>query len=118
MKTTRRTFLGGLVATSVPAFGVSAAEPEIQSIDAFLAEASPDERARYHAKALAEVMAEMHPDHSWRSEIDHKHHFVLTVGDPGKRKSARVAKVHIDDGPLLADDVTGTTAFANWEAGR
>ena len=82
MNSTRRTFLSGLAAASVPAFAVSAAEPEIQSIDAFLAGASPDERASYHAKALAEVMAEMHPDHSWRSEIDHKHHFVLTVGDP------------------------------------
>ncbi len=25
---------------------------------------------------------------------------------------------HYDDGPLLADDVTGTDAFARWNAGR
>lgn len=30
-----------------------------------------------------------------------------------------VVKPHFDDGsPLLADDVTGTTAFADWERGR
>ena len=118
---TRRKALGLLVAASVPptaVIAVDSMEPARPSIDDFLATASPSERASYHAKALAEVMAEMHPDHSWRSEIDHKNHFVLTVGDPRKRKAARVAKAHIDDGPLLADDVTGTAAFADWEAGR
>lgn len=119
MKTTRRTFLGGLAAASLPV-GATVAQTDtaVVSIDDFLANATPAEIVRYHANALADAMAEMHPDHSWRSEVDHKHHFVLTVGDPKIRKSARVAKVHIDDGPLLADDVTGTTAFAGWEAGR
>lgn len=117
----RRTILKGgivLAVTGHTAVASGEASPAVVSIDDFLANGTPAEIVRYHANALADAMAEMHPDHSWRSEVDHKHHFVLTVGDPKIRKSARVAKVHIDDGPLLADDVTGTTAFAGWEAGR
>ena len=83
MNTTRRTFLGGIAAVSIPpAVAVAAAEPETPSVDQFLAVATPAERARYHADALKEAMAEIHPDRSWRSVIDDKHHFVLTIGDP------------------------------------
>jgi hypothetical protein len=117
----RRTILKGgivLAVTGHTAVASDETSPAAVSIDDFLDSATPAERARYHANGLMEAMAEMHPDRSWRSEICHKHRFVLTVGDPKIRKSARVAKVHVDDGPLLADDVTGTTAFADWEAGR
>lgn len=85
MTTTRRTFLGGIAAVTIPpaaAVAVAAAEPETPSVDQFLAVATPAERARYHADALKEAMAEIHPDRSWRSVIDDKHHFVLTIGDP------------------------------------
>lgn len=84
MTTTRRTFLGGIAAVSIPpaATVVAAAEPETPPVDHFLAVATPAERARYHADALKEAMAEIHPDRSWRSVIDDKHQFVLTIGDP------------------------------------
>ena len=84
MTTTRRTFLGGIAAVSIPpaAMAVAAAEPETPPVDQFLAVATAAERARYHADALKEAMAEIHPDRSWRSVIDDKHQFVLTIGDP------------------------------------
>lgn len=117
----RRTLLKGGIVLAVTGHTAAASgetNPAAVSIDDFLAKATAAERARYHANGLMGAMAEMHPDRSWRSEICHKHHFVLTVGDPKIPKSVRVAKAHIDDGPLLADDVTGTTAFVDWETGR
>ncbi|WEZ83534.1 hypothetical protein P6U16_01360 [Rhizobium sp. 32-5/1] len=113
----RRIFLGGMAASAIPAASL-AAENKAPSIDDFLAKAMPSEKARYHANALADAMAEMHPDHFWRAEINHAHHFALIVGD-AKKRHAPVARIYVDDGsPLLADDVTGTTAFADWEASR
>jgi hypothetical protein len=64
----RRHFLGSMTAAAMPATAV-------------VAVASPEERARFHAKALAEAMAEIHPERSWRHAIDHKNEFVLVVGD-------------------------------------
>lgn len=84
MKTTRRTFLGGIAAASIPssaAVAIAAAKPASPSVDQFLALATPAERARYHMNALTEVMAEMHPDRSWRNAMDGTHKFVLVVGD-------------------------------------
>jgi hypothetical protein len=80
----RRKALGLMAAVTVPPaaiLSVAAAEPHKVSIDDFLARASGSDRARYHANALAEVMAEMHPERSWRSHIDHDHCFSLVVGD-------------------------------------
>lgn len=108
MKTTRRTFLGGLAATSLPASVVAAAEPVTLSIDAFLARATTAELVRYHANALAEAMAEMHPAQAgWRIQIDHECKFAMIAG---RRKVGKVS--------VVVDDVTGTTALADWEAGR
>jgi hypothetical protein len=64
----RRHFLGSVTAAAIPAA-------------ATVAKATPAERARFHAKALAEAMAEIHPERSWRHAIDHKNEFVLVVGD-------------------------------------
>ncbi len=114
----RRSFLGGVAVTAIPSVAMAVeVGPTKVSIDDFLSRATRSEIAWYHANALAEVMGEMHPEMSWRSHIDHSQAFCLIVGDPIKTPGHRVAKVHIDDGPLLADDVTGTTAFADWEAG-
>lgn len=114
----RRGFLGGVALAAVPsvAVAVDVATPKV-SIDDFLSKATRSPSAWYHANALAEVMGEMHPEKSWRSHIDHHYAYCLIVGDEIRAPGHRVAKVHIDDGPLLADDVTGTTAFADWEAG-
>ena len=88
------------------------------SIDDFLKVATAAERARYHDNELAEVMEEMHPDNAFRSHIDHEGYFVLIAGTP-RKGWGKVAKVYVDDrSPLLPDDVTGTTAFADWEASR
>ena len=83
MKTTRRTFLGGIAAASVPASALAAAQstPTQPSIDAILADASAAERAQYHANALTKVMAELRPDRSWRAEIVPEYCFALIVGD-------------------------------------
>lgn len=114
----RRGFLGGVALTAIPSVAVAVdVAPTKVSIDDFLSRATRSEIAWYHANALAEVMGEMHPDKSWRSHIDHTYAYCLIVGDLIKTPGHQVAKVHIDDGPLLADDVTGTTAFADWEAG-
>ncbi|KQT03180.1 MULTISPECIES: hypothetical protein [unclassified Rhizobium] len=119
---TRRQSLALLAGASFPpmaAVAVAATAPVPMSIDDFLAKATPAEIVRYHANALADAMAKMHPDHLWRAEVCHEHQFALVVGDHVGKRSAPVAKVHIDDGsPLLADDVTGTNAYASWEAGR
>lgn len=64
----RRGFLGVMTAAAIP-------------VTATAAEATPADRARFHAKALADAMAEMHPQMSWRHVIDHKLQFVLVVGD-------------------------------------
>lgn len=38
-------------------------------------------------------------------------------GEPRASKAPRAVHIYVDDGsPLLADDVTGTTAMADWEA--
>lgn len=64
----RRGFLGIMTAAAMPTTTV-------------VAVADPEEQARFHAKALAEAMAEMHPELSWRHVIDHQVRFVLVVGD-------------------------------------
>lgn len=112
---TRRAILGGLATAAIP---VSVAANAMPSIDDFLSKATPAERARYHANALAEVMGEMHPDHYFISHVRHDLEVAMVVGHPKSGKGS-VVKIHVDDGsPLLADDVTGTTAYADWERGR
>lgn len=84
VKTTRRTFLGGIAAVSIPPSAVVAmavAEPAAPTIDQFLALATPAERARYHMNALTDVMAEIHPDKAWRNAMDTQYHFILVTGD-------------------------------------
>lgn len=68
----RRSFLGGLTVVSLPAAAIAAHEPKL----------SLPEKAQLHAKALADVMAEMNPDRSWRHIIDDTHKFALIIGDP------------------------------------
>lgn len=86
---TRRTALGLLGAVAVPSTGVVAAVPAFTppTIEDILAKATPAERARYHATAMMEVMGEMHPDRLWRSHIDHKHGFVMIIGDKKEDRS-------------------------------
>ncbi|CAK7257261.1 MULTISPECIES: hypothetical protein [unclassified Shinella] len=116
---TRRKALGLMAAISVPPAAVVAAaatEPKTPSIDEFLAKALPSEKVRYHSNALLDAMAEMHPDQAgWRVQIDHEYTFAIVTS---RRKVGKVYAVVDDGSPLLADDVTGTTAFANWERDR
>lgn len=68
----RRTFLGGLAAASVP-------------VPVVAANMSPAELVRYHALALRNAMADMHPNEiGWRVQVDHEHQFVTVA-----RKSRR-----------------------------
>jgi hypothetical protein len=73
----RRGFLGVMTAAAIP-------------VSATAAEATPADRARFHAKALTDAMAEMHPEMSWRHAIDHKLQFVLVVGD--ERPASRATR--------------------------
>ncbi|NEK15710.1 hypothetical protein [Rhizobium leguminosarum] len=88
---TRRLFLGGAAVASLPvaAASVILSRPEpTSSVDDFLAKALPAERIRYHSNALAEAMAEMHPERmGWRVHTDHTEPFVLVVPspNPGRR---------------------------------
>ncbi|MBY5533020.1 hypothetical protein HFO58_07530 [Rhizobium leguminosarum] len=86
-KISRRTLLGAMTA-AIPAAAVPAV---LKTFDwnAFFAEATPAELARFHANALTEAMATMHPERSWRHVIDHKVQFVLVVGDERSALSVR-----------------------------
>ena len=85
----RRAMLSAFAVSALPASALATLadqsagpQPEASvSVDAFLSRATAAERASYHANALAEVMAEMHPERSWRSMINHEHSFALVVGD-------------------------------------
>lgn len=83
---TRRQSLVALAGVTVPptaVVAVAAAEPKAPSVDDFLAKASPAEIARYHVNALADVMAEMHPEQTgWRTQIDHECGFALVACRP------------------------------------
>lgn len=80
----RRTLLTGslaLAAANHATGAIANEEPQRVSIDDFLARSTPAERARYHSNALAETLADMHPERAWRTRIDHEHGFALVVGD-------------------------------------
>lgn len=76
----RRSVLGGMVALVVP----SAAKPAAAAFDLqhWIDTANPEEVAIYLGQQLAAAMFRANPDRSWRSIIDHKHHFALICGDP------------------------------------
>ncbi|MBB4250874.1 hypothetical protein [Rhizobium sp. BK008] len=78
-KLSRRTLLRAVTAI-IPA---TATPTKMKTFDwdAFFAEATPAELASFHASALTEAMATMHPELAWRHVIDHKVQFVLVVGD-------------------------------------
>lgn len=118
MTITRRLFLrnsaaAGAVGTAVAPAVAEPREPDIQH---FLDTASPIELAWYHALQLASAMDKLDETRAYRAMVDVPHGFAMVVGDPISHRTP-VARVHIDDGsPLRADDVTGTTAYADWEA--
>lgn len=109
MKTTRRNILA-----SVPAIAAAAAVPAAQatparpSVRMFLDDLMPSELVMYHANQLAEVMTAMHGGH-YIIRVSHEDGFVMVVDMPKKQEA---------EGPLLADDVTGTTDFADWQKRR
>lgn len=105
---TRRTMLGGIAA--IPFSANANPDPAAKSLEETLVTCTAAERVRDHSNALMDAMAELHPNKLWRCQIDHDNKFALITARHGSR-------VTIDDGsPLLADDVTGTKAFASWEA--
>ncbi|TAU80466.1 hypothetical protein ELI41_29610 (plasmid) [Rhizobium leguminosarum] len=87
-KLTRRLFIGGVAVASLPAAGMARAVMPEQpvSIDEFLAKALPSEKVRYHSNALADAMADMHPDEfGWRVQTDHEDKFVMVARRLPKR---------------------------------
>ncbi|ACS60063.1 MULTISPECIES: hypothetical protein [Rhizobium] len=86
-KLSRRTLLGAVTAI-IPA-AATPAKMKAFDWDAFFAEATPAQLASFHAKALTEAMAKLHPGLSWRHVIDHKVQFVLVVGDERPAVSPR-----------------------------
>ncbi|MBB3977394.1 hypothetical protein GGQ64_002600 [Rhizobium azooxidifex] len=118
---TRRQSLGLLAAVSVPPTAVVAvaAQPTEKPFDLqhWLDTADASDVIAYHTAKLVEAMDGKDETRAYRATIDHENGFILIVGHPSKGRAGTVAKVHIDDGaPLLPDDVTSTTAFADWEA--
>ncbi|KQS84151.1 hypothetical protein [Rhizobium sp. Leaf386] len=89
---TRRQTLAALAGVTVPpttAVAIAASGLAPMTIDEFLSKATLAEKVRYHANALADAMAEMHPTHFWRAEVDHAHQFALIVGDPLSKRETR-----------------------------
>ncbi|MCC2612649.1 hypothetical protein [Neorhizobium petrolearium] len=82
-KITRRLFVGGAAAASLPvAAAAKAVMPqEPMTVDAFLKIATPAELVLYHSNALMDAMAAMHPEQEgWKVHVDHDYHFVLISG--------------------------------------
>lgn len=111
---TRRTFLrntavAGAVGATIAAPAV-AAEPEMtprQRLDAAIAE----------LKAASTELWPTADDWTVRIKATPSVPLMIVAYDP-EWKSRGEVKVYVDDGsPLLADDVTGTTAYADWERG-
>ncbi len=101
----RRIFLrnsAAVGAVGAVATQAAAVEPEM----------TPHELVAHYADKLAEAMSRANPTMSHLVTINFKCNFVLVAGHKNK-----ATKVFVDDGsPLRADDVTGTTAFSDWEA--
>ncbi|PCK81213.1 hypothetical protein [Rhizobium sophoriradicis] len=87
-KISRRSLLGAIAAIPAAATATPAREMKFDW-NAFFEQATPAELARFHANALTEVMANIHPELSWRHVIDHQTRFVLVVGDERRVASAR-----------------------------
>lgn len=84
MTTPRRNVLRMIAAAPLLASGVKVVEEKL-TLEAFLAKATPAEKARYHSNALMEAMTELHPEHSgWKATINHQHAFAMVV--PGYDK--------------------------------
>lgn len=92
----RRGLFGGVTLLAIPAAAAAAVriEPARVSIDDFLANAQPFEKARYHANALAEAMNEIRPG-CYRASISHEYGMAIVVDDEFKK---------LKEGPLLAED--------------
>lgn len=123
----RRTLLGGMAATAgggVVATAIPLPEPlkaadERFDLQHWLDTAEANAVVRYHAARLAEAMARVDPSRTYHDRVSYGDGYAFIVGDPIDGRRAPVAKVRVDDGsPLFADDVTGTTAYADWCAAR
>lgn len=117
----RRAFLGMV---TVLGAGAGVAPPSADSseptfeLQHWLDTSDPYWVAFYHAQRLAEAMGKSDPSRLYRFEINEDVGFAMVVGD--LRNDARGARLcyFVDNGsPLLADDVTGTTAYADWAKG-
>lgn len=128
MSITRRLFLRNTAAASAVAATVGA------PVAAEAMEQTPREPLERVRDAIAELRAAMddymagQPD-AWSifligNRQSGKSDIVIATRNNGKTDLLGAAegptvKAYIDDGsPLLADDVTGTTAYADWEAKR
>jgi len=117
---TRRKALGLLAAVSVtPTLTVAQSAEASFDLQQWLDTAEATAVVRYHAARLAEAMGRVDPSRTYHDRVRFDDGYVFIVGHPTDGRRAPVAKVRVDDGsPLFADDVTGTTAFADWEASR
>lgn len=108
----RRTFLRAAPVLALAAAPAAAAEPERTPLER-LAKAQ-DELIAASKIAFPEVT-------DWRVMLPEDDdvgmpYMFMVVGHNWEAKRRKTVKVHVDDGwPLLADDVTGTTAYADWE---
>lgn len=86
MKTTRRTFLGGMAAASVPVAAV-AEEPKFD-LQNWLDTADPQVVADYHAGQLCKAMDKVSPWKKFRFNINTDLGFAFVVGDEKPERQA------------------------------
>lgn len=84
--------------------------------------AGAKERYDYHLSELKKAAVELDPSiKRWEASVSERDDLacrVLIAAFNWDDLNEKV-HVHVDDGsPLLADDVTGTTAFADWQKSR
>lgn len=122
----RRSFLRNVpaagVALTVPAVAIAQSKPAL----------TPDERIDAALAEIVIALRERYPNCPIRIQnYDLNENGMINIithcddDAPGtlhrrdRKLSGVKPKIHFDDGsPLLADDVTGSTAFADWERGR
>lgn len=101
-------FIGAVVAAPFILTQELKAAPPKLSIEEWLATEDDSSVATYHAVRLSEAMNRVRPG-NYFVKVDHDAGLAMVVDH--KQQNAH-------DGPLLADDVTGTTAFADWQKRR
>lgn len=104
----RRELLKGMPLAGVAVSLPSAAHAVTDDVQDWLSQADAPQRAYYYAAQLAEAMNEVRPG-NWSVNVNHNLGVAMIVDHAWKKQA---------EGPLLADDVTGTTDYADWQRAK